>query len=117
MQGAFVSDADVARIVEHLKNQGEPEYDERILKSLENAEQIEAGGSYDGEGSDEDAKLFDAAVRLVTEKGEASISLVQRHLRIGYNRAATLIEQLEKEGIVGPSAGASKRRQVLVGQI
>lgn len=117
MQGAFVSDADVARIVEHLKAQGEPEYDERILKSLENAEQVEAGGSYDGEGSDEDAKLFDAAVRLVTEKGEASISLVQRHLRIGYNRAATLIEQLEKEGIVGPSAGASKRRQVLVGQI
>lgn len=117
MQGAFVSDADVARIVDYLKAQGEPEYDERILKSLENAEQAEAGGSFDSEVSDEDAKLFDAAVRLVTEKGEASISLVQRHLRIGYNRAATLIEQLEKEGIIGPSTGASKRRQVLVGQI
>jgi S-DNA-T family DNA segregation ATPase FtsK/SpoIIIE len=117
MQGAFVSDADVARIVDHLKAQGEPDYDERILKSLENAEQVEAGGSYDGDGGDEEARLFDAAVRLVTEKGEASISLVQRHLRIGYNRAATLIEQLEKEGIIGPSTGASKRRQVLVGQL
>jgi len=117
MQGAFVSDADVARIVDYLKAQGEPEFDERILKSLENADQAEAGGSYDSEASDEDAKLFDAAVRLVSEKGEASISLVQRHLRIGYNRAATLIEDLEKAGIVGPAAGASKRRQVLVGQI
>ncbi len=117
MQGAFVSDIDVARIVDHLKAQGEPEYDERILKSLENAEQNEEGGSYTGDANSEEAKLFDAAVRLVTEKGEASISLVQRHLRIGYNRAATLIEQLEKEGIIGPSSGASKRRAVLVGQI
>jgi S-DNA-T family DNA segregation ATPase FtsK/SpoIIIE len=118
MQGAFVSDADVARIVEHLKAQGEPEYDERIVQSLENAEQVDSSSSYHGDGgSDEDAKLFDAAVKLVTEKGEASISLVQRHLRIGYNRAATLIEQLEKEGVIGPSQGASKRRAVLVGQI
>ena len=117
MQGAFISDSDIERVVEHLKAQGGPEYDERVLQSLENADQVENGGSYSGEGTAEEARLFDEAVRLVTEKGEASISLVQRHLRIGYNRAATLIEQLEKEGIVGPSTGASKRRTVLVGQI
>ncbi|MSP18886.1 MAG: DNA translocase FtsK [Bdellovibrionales bacterium] len=117
MQGAFISDSDIERVVEHLKAQGGPEYDERVLQSLENAELGENAGSYSGEGTAEEARLFDEAVRLVTEKGEASISLVQRHLRIGYNRAATLIEQLEKEGIVGPSTGASKRRTVLVGQI
>jgi DNA segregation ATPase FtsK/SpoIIIE, S-DNA-T family len=119
MQGAFISDTDIASVVEHIKVQGEPEYDERILKSLEEqtaALSDDEGGS-EGSGSDEENRLYDTAVRLVSEKGEASISLIQRHLRIGYNRAAMLMERMEKEGVVAQSTGTSKRRSVIVGQI
>ncbi|NBW98377.1 DNA translocase FtsK [bacterium] len=114
MQGAYISDADLNRMVDFLKAQGEPEYDEKILQA---AEESESGtGALDSGDSDE-GRLYDQAVRLVTEKGEASISLIQRHLRIGYNRAAMLMEQLEKEGVVAPSTGTSKRRTVLVSSI
>jgi DNA segregation ATPase FtsK/SpoIIIE, S-DNA-T family len=112
VQGPFLSDPDINRVVEFLKEQGEPEYDERILQ------QAEEGASEWGDGpsaeNDEEGRLYDTAVRLVTEKGEASISLIQRHLRIGYNRAASLMEQMEKEGVVGASTGPAKRRSVLV---
>jgi S-DNA-T family DNA segregation ATPase FtsK/SpoIIIE len=114
MQGAFIADADVNRVVDFLKSQGEPEYDERILQAAEQGD-LDFGSS-DGSDGDE-GRLYDQAVRLVTEKGEASISLIQRHLRIGYNRAAMLMEQLEKEGVVAPSTGNSKRRSVLVSSI
>lgn len=114
MQGAFIADADVNRVVDFLKSQGEPEYDERILQAAEQGD-LEFGSSDGSEG--DEGRLYDQAVRLVTEKGEASISLIQRHLRIGYNRAAMLMEQLEKEGVVAPSTGNSKRRSVLVSSI
>ncbi len=118
MQGAFITDNDIAKIVEFLKAQGEPEYDARIMKSLEDSENPESEeSSYGGGDGSEGAKLYDQAVRLVTEKGEASISLIQRHLRIGYNRAATLMEQMEKEGVVAPSSGSSKRRAVIASQL
>ncbi|MFM8270395.1 MAG: DNA translocase FtsK, partial [Pseudomonadota bacterium] len=114
MQGAFISDADLNRMVDFLKSQGEPEYDEKILQAAEEGDY----GSGFGDSSDSDeGRLYDQAVRLVTEKGEASISLIQRHLRIGYNRAAMLMEQLEKEGVVAPSTGTSKRRTVLINSI
>ncbi len=111
MQGPFLSDADTNRVVEYLKAQGEPEYDEKILAQ---AEEIDLDGSPSADSDDEEGRLYDQAVRIVTEKGEASISLIQRHLRIGYNRAATLMEQMEKEGVVGASTGPAKRRSVLV---
>lgn len=114
MQGAFISDADLNRMVDYLKSQGEPEYDEKILQAAEEGDYASSFG--DSSDSDE-GRLYDQAVRLVTEKGEASISLIQRHLRIGYNRAAMLMEQLEKEGVVAPSTGTSKRRTVLVNSI
>lgn len=114
MQGAFISDGDLNRMVDFLKSQGEPEYDEKILLAAEEGDY--ASGFGDSTDSDE-GRLYDQAVRLVTEKGEASISLIQRHLRIGYNRAAMLMEQLEKEGVVAPSTGTSKRRTVLVSSI
>jgi S-DNA-T family DNA segregation ATPase FtsK/SpoIIIE len=107
MQGAFISDSDISRTVEFLKAQGAPDYDEKILEQTEEA----LAGSGDCPEKDQ---FFRAAVQLVTNKGEASISLIQRHLRIGYNRAAILMEQLEKAGIVAPeSAAAGKRRPVL----
>lgn len=112
VQGPFLSDPDLSKVVEFLKEQGEPEYDERILQQAESAEAELGEGVSDS--SDEEGRLYDLAVRLVTEKGEASISLIQRHLRIGYNRAASLMEQMEKEGVVGQSTGPAKRRSVLV---
>ncbi len=114
IQGAFLSDADLERIIGFLKAQGEPQYDERILRYQEEAIAKEEGG--DSDEGDDSGNLYDRAVHLVAEKGEASISLIQRHLKIGYNRAASLMEQMEKEGVVAPSTGQSKRRQVLVSQ-
>lgn len=112
MQGAFVSDSDLNRMIDFLKSQGEPEYDEAILQAAEEGEYASSSA-----GDSDEGRLYDQAVRLVTEKGEASISLIQRHLRIGYNRAAMLMEELEKEGVVAPSTGTSKRRTVLVGSV
>jgi S-DNA-T family DNA segregation ATPase FtsK/SpoIIIE len=109
IHGCYVSDSDIARVVSHLKGQGEPVYDESILAEPEGAT---AGGEFE-EGDDE---LYDQAVRLVAETKQASISMVQRRLRIGYNRAARMIERMEAEGVVGPAEG-SRPRQVLVGNM
>jgi S-DNA-T family DNA segregation ATPase FtsK/SpoIIIE len=111
MQGPYLSDDDIARVVEYLKSQGEPEYDERILQAQEEPLEV---GDVGGDGDESENRLYDLAVRVVSEKGEASISLIQRHLRIGYNRAATLMERMEKEGVVGQSTGPAKRRSVLI---
>jgi DNA segregation ATPase FtsK/SpoIIIE, S-DNA-T family len=105
IHGAFISEEELSRIIGFLKNQKTPEYDQTILKAppkeAEDSDTIE----YD--------ERYDDAVALITKTGQASISMIQRHLRIGYNRAARIIEVMEKEGIVGPSDGA-KPREVLV---
>jgi S-DNA-T family DNA segregation ATPase FtsK/SpoIIIE len=88
-----------------LRAQAKPEYDEKVTE----AAAIEAGSSEEKEYDER----YDDAVALVTKSGQASISMVQRHLRIGYNRAARIIEVMEKEGVVGPSDGV-KPREVLV---
>jgi S-DNA-T family DNA segregation ATPase FtsK/SpoIIIE len=114
IQGAFISDADLDKVVESLRAQGEPEYDERLLKAQDEGELDYADGGLENA---EQGDLYDRAVRLVSEKGEASISLIQRHLRIGYNRAASLMEEMEKQGVVAGASGASKRRAVLVNSL
>lgn len=106
VHGAYVSDQEVLRIVDHLKNQGRPVYNEEIMNMKETSEAGPGGGD---EESDE---LYDQAVAVVTESGQASISMVQRRLRIGYNRAARMIERMEAEGIVSAPMGA-KGREVL----
>jgi DNA segregation ATPase FtsK/SpoIIIE, S-DNA-T family len=116
IQGAYISDADLDKVTNSLRAQGEPEYDERLLKAQEESDEFGDGES-SGSGNGDEGNLYDRAVRLVTEKGEASISLIQRHLRIGYNRAATLMEEMEKQGVVAGSASPSKRRTVLVNSI
>lgn len=108
MQGAYISDSDIEKVVAFLKEQGEPVYDDRIL--LYDADDHSENES----NASEENSLYGAAMQLVTEKGEASISLIQRHLKIGYNRAATLMEELEKKGVVGGDSGTSKRRTVLL---
>jgi S-DNA-T family DNA segregation ATPase FtsK/SpoIIIE len=109
--GAFVSDAEVQRVVEFLKKQGKPVYEKSIL------EMKESDGKGGGGEDEEDDPQYDAAVALVAEARQASISMVQRRLRIGYNRAARIIEKMEQEGIVGPSDGTSKPREVFINKL
>ncbi len=110
LHGAFVDDNEVHRVVAHLKQMGEPDYIDAILQ--EPTESI-PGLSAEGGSSVEDADpLYDEAVKIVTESRRASISGVQRRLKIGYNRAARLIEEMERTGIVTP-AESNGNREVL----
>lgn len=104
LHGAFVSDEEIERVVEFVRGQGEPQYDESIVQKGQDGEQ--------GEEVEED-ELYGEAVAIVKQSGQASISYVQRRLRVGYNRAARMIEQMEIDGIVGPSDG-SRPREVLI---
>ncbi len=106
IHGAFVSDAEVQRVVDFLKKQGKPVYEKSILEMKDSDEK--------GSG-DEDEQLderWEDALRLVAETRQASISMVQRRLRIGYNRAARIIEMMEREGMVAQSDGTSKPREI-----
>lgn len=101
VHGAFVSDEEVHRVVEYLKTQGEPNYIEGILEGgTLGDEGSNLDGSPSGGGDGEQDPMYDNAVSVVLQHRKASISLVQRHLRIGYNRAARLLEQMEKSGLV-----------------
>jgi S-DNA-T family DNA segregation ATPase FtsK/SpoIIIE len=107
IHGTYISENETERIIEFLKEQGTARYDASVLEAVE-----EENGDYNGVGDDDYDEKYDEAVALVCESGQASISMVQRRLRVGYNRAARMIEIMEKEGIVGPSDG-SKPREVL----
>ena len=106
VHGAFVSDDEVHRVVEHLKSYGAPEYVEDILNGAAGDEE---GDSGEGGGDAESDPLYDQAVDVVLKNKRASISLVQRHLRIGYNRSARLIEAMEKAGLVSGMDGRGGR--------
>jgi DNA segregation ATPase FtsK/SpoIIIE, S-DNA-T family len=113
VHGAFVSDEEVHRVVEYLKEQGEPNYIEGILEGGTLDGEGE-GGAASVEGGDGEADaMYDQAVAIVLQHRKASISLVQRHLRIGYNRAARLLEQMEKSGLVS-SMSTNGNRDLLV---
>ncbi len=108
VHGAFVDDAEVHRVVAHLKGIGKPEYVDEILQTT--TDFLPGGGGLAAGGDDaESDPLFDEAVRIVTETRRASISGVQRRLKIGYNRAARMIEQMESIGIVGPQQSNGNR--------
>jgi len=107
IQGAFLSDDEIHRVVEVLKKQGKPVYDMNIL--TERAEDGEDGVTPREEFSD---ALYDQAVAIVCDTGQASVSFIQRRLQIGYNRSARMVEQMERDGIVGPANGI-KPREVL----
>ena len=110
VHGAFVSDNEVHRVVSYLKEQGEPDYVEGVLEAAASED-----GSVDGEGGEGGEKdpMYDQAVEIVLKDRKASISYVQRKLRIGYNRSANLLEQMEKAGLVS-SLTSSGQREVLV---
>ena len=109
VHGAFVSELEVQRVVEFLSRQGKPEYDKSILTAPPTTTEQTDEDDYDD--------LWDDALKLVTDTRQASISMLQRRLRVGYNRAARMIEKMEQEGIVGPSDGSGKPREVLLSKI
>jgi S-DNA-T family DNA segregation ATPase FtsK/SpoIIIE len=117
VHGAFVSDDEVHRVVDYLKSQGEPNYIDGVLEAAESDETLgglmgEAGGR---SSNDEKDALYDQAVEIVLKNRKASISLVQRHLKIGYNRAANMLEAMEKAGLVS-SLSSNGQRDILVPQ-
>ena len=106
IHGAYVSEKEVAELVGFLRQQGAPEFDDTLLRAKQESEQKEERG-------EEVDDLYDRAIEIVAETRNASISYIQRRLKVGYNRAARMIEQMEQEGIVGPQDGP-KPREVFV---
>lgn len=104
IHGAYVSEAEIRRITDFLRRQRKPSYDETVLDYQERAEEDEGGAEQDDK--------YDEAVRLVLETRQASISMLQRRLRVGYNRAARMIETMERQGLVSPTDG-TRPREVL----
>ncbi|MDI6605856.1 MAG: DNA translocase FtsK [Candidatus Omnitrophota bacterium] len=101
IQCTLVSDTEIERVVDFIKKQGEPVYDEEILKDRQR--------SNAGIGDDKD-EIYDEAVRIIMESNQASVSILQRRLRLGYTRAARIIDTMEQEGLVGPFEGSRPRR-------
>jgi S-DNA-T family DNA segregation ATPase FtsK/SpoIIIE len=102
MHGAFVSENEVADLVKHLTQQGVPVFDDELINVEEEAEAL-------AERDEEVDEMFDRAVAIVADSRNASISYLQRRLKVGYNRAARMIEQMENEGMIGPQIGTRSR--------
>ncbi|MDD6174969.1 MAG: DNA translocase FtsK [Firmicutes bacterium] len=115
VQGCFVSDEEIERIVEYIKNSGSCEYDEKVAEEIERRAVADksAENAEDKAQEPADDPMFDEAVKCISEAGQASTSLLQRRLHLGYARAGRLIDQMEQHGIVGPYEG-SKPRQLLM---
>lgn len=112
IHGAFLSDDEVHSVVNFLKKQAKPVYDMDILKPRDDEEEGESGGARQSDFND---ALYDQAVSIVCDTRQASVSFIQRRLQIGYNRAARMVEHMEREGIVGPANGM-KPRDILAQQ-
>ncbi len=106
IQGAFISDIEREKITSYLKSQGKPDYNEEIT----NDEDSQLNMDFE----DDKDELYYQALRTIAETQQASISLLQRRLKIGYNRAARIVEIMEKEGLVGPPEVAGKSREVFI---
>lgn len=102
VHGAFVSDQEVRRVMKFIKQQGRPSYRPEVLEAKK---EMDSAAATDEEYDE----MYDQAVAIVTETQQASISMIQRRLRVGYNRAARMVEQMERDGVVGPADGAKPR--------
>ncbi len=111
VQGAFITEEEIARIANHWAKQGEPEFEAELLETPEEAEEEGHEGDFDPDSDD----LLDEAIRLVVQTETASVSMIQRRLRVGYTRAGRLIDMLERRGVISGYEG-SKPRQVLITQ-
>jgi S-DNA-T family DNA segregation ATPase FtsK/SpoIIIE len=117
VHGAYVSDEEVHRVVSYLKSQGEPDYIEGVLEggTADGDGDLMGDGNGGGGSGNEKDPMYDQAVEVVLKNRKASISLVQRHLKIGYNRAARLVEDMEKAGMVS-AMSSNGQREILVPQ-
>ncbi len=114
VQGAFITDKEVEKIVTFLKNQATPDYDDSVLEHIESTSAKDPGdGVSVGEPGDDADVMLGQCIEFVVDLGEASVSKLQRRFKLGYSRAARIVDQMEERGIVGPSEG-SKPRQVLI---
>ena len=119
VQGCFISPEEIEQVVEFVKQSGEAHYSDEVLAKIEESVQEKEKGGKGGasaapaESCDEGDELLPAAVDVVLETGQASVSMLQRRLKLGYSRAARLVDQMEERGIVGPFEG-SKPRQLLI---
>ena len=110
LQGALISDDERKRVTDFLRSQADPVYIEEITKDDSDDESA-------GVSEDEKDELYETALGIIAETGQASISMIQRRLKIGYNRAARIVETMEKEGLIGPQGAAGKPREVYVNMI
>jgi S-DNA-T family DNA segregation ATPase FtsK/SpoIIIE len=111
-QSVFVTDQEIKAVTDFLKREGDVEYDESITNFKASSSR---GASQSGDGEVDDA-LFEEAKELVIQAGKASASLLQRRLRVGYARAARLLDLLEQEGVIGPADGAKPRDVLVAGE-
>jgi S-DNA-T family DNA segregation ATPase FtsK/SpoIIIE len=111
LHGCYVQEDEIGRVVDFLKKQGRPAYNYDILKPRDEDEGGE--GEMGGDGDDVSDDLYDRAVRIVAETQRVSVSYLQRRLSVGYNRAAKMVERMEKEGVVSPP-DVKKVREVLI---
>ena len=109
IQGAFITEDEIARITKHWAKQGEPEFEDELLEPREEHEEETERENFDPDQDD----LLDEAIRLVVQTETASVSMIQRRLRVGYTRAGRLIDMLERRGVISGYEG-SKPRQVLI---
>ncbi|MBQ9459324.1 MAG: DNA translocase FtsK, partial [Oscillospiraceae bacterium] len=116
VQGCFISAAEIERVVEFLKAHGEADYDESVIEKIEQTvaekENRDSAAAEPAE-TDSDDELLEQAVEVILETGQASTSMLQRRLKLGYSRAARIVDQMEERGIVGPFEG-SKPRKILI---
>jgi S-DNA-T family DNA segregation ATPase FtsK/SpoIIIE len=110
IHGAYVSDEEVKKVVDFIKKQSKPRYDDAMMQALEDAEQVDP--EHDNKPRDFDP-FYDKAVAVIAQSRRATISYLQRELGVGYNRSSRIMEQLEREGVVGPQVG-TKPREILV---
>ncbi len=114
VHGGYISEEEISKIVNYIKSQQKPQYNDAVMEFAEKSKEDGSdGNSSDGGGDDERDEKYEEAIEFVASSGQASISMIQRRLRVGYNRAARMIELMEKDGIVGPSDGV-RPREVLV---
>jgi len=116
VQGAFLSDTEVEDVVEFIKGQQQGSYDEDIIEEIENHainEKKRAGYDVDDDGDDEADEMLPDAIRIVVEMQQASTTMLQKKLKLGYARASRIIDDLEERGIIGPSEGAKPRKVLL----
>lgn len=107
VQGAYVSDSDIEKLVDFIKNNSQTQYDNNVIEEINKNDKTEESGDEDYD------ELLTRAIDLIMESGQASVSMIQRRLKVGYSRAGRIMDQLEERGIVGASEG-SKPRQILL---